>query len=328
MVFLYLTKFKRIMRKVFGVLSVLFLLFSCEEVIKKESKLVVENAFEDIQFVKPKVTNSSVVDSVSDLLGYWVGDFKANLLEDQIDSIYDNEKYIHLITRKITFSIDEIKGDSIIGHSITAGNISPFKGVIKDNEKYFSFIVDEVKRERTDGQFNVSIDKKDSILKGNWTAFYPDSVKISSRIFDLKKRFFKYDKNNKLSYYFYDTDKFREFEYLTDTINGEVEVYSEQEYFATTEKVLKKNASVELLDKEFVSNLTKADIFILRNSIFARHGFAFRDKQLRMYFEEYDWYMPVFGDVKDDLTEIERQNIELLLRYEKNAEEYYDTFGR
>ena len=47
-----------------------------------------------------------------------------------------------------------------------------------------------------------------------------------------------------------------------------------------------------------------------------------------MYFEQFDWYMPVFGDVKDELTEIEKKNIDLLLRYEQNAEEYYDNFGR
>ena len=76
------------------------------------------------------------------------------------------------------------------------------------------------------------------------------------------------------------------------------------------------------------SAVTASKLKILRNSIFARHGFAFRDKQLRMYFEQFNWYMPVFGDVKDELTEIEKENIDLLLRYEKNAEEYYDTFGR
>jgi 3'-phosphoadenosine 5'-phosphosulfate sulfotransferase len=38
--------------------------------------------------------------------------------------------------------------------------------------------------------------------------------------------------------------------------------------------------------------------------------------------------MPVFSDVTKDLTEIEKKNIALLLRYEENAKEYYDHFGR
>ena len=42
-------------------------------------------------------------------------------------------KNYNLLNRKITFSIDEIKGDSIFGHSITAGNISQFKGLVFQN---------------------------------------------------------------------------------------------------------------------------------------------------------------------------------------------------
>ena len=47
-----------------------------------------------------------------------------------------------------------------------------------------------------------------------------------------------------------------------------------------------------------------------------------------MFFDAQEWYIPVFVDIKSDFTEIEKQNIELLLRYEKNAKEYYDYFGR
>src|SRR5574343_146627 len=258
-------------------------LFGCREAIKHDVKFVAEQDFEDIQCTEPKVSNSLVVNTKEDLLGYWVGDFDANLSDEEMDTIYGNESYSNLITRKITFSIDEIKGDSIIG---------------------------------------------DSILKGNWEAYSQSELKIYKRNFDLKKKLFVYDKAQELDVTFFDTDKSKEYVYATDTVDGKVEEYIDNEYYATTEKLFEKNASNEVLTTDFVSNLSKADIFILRNSIFARHGFAFRDKQLRMYFEQFNWYMPVFGDVKDELTEIEKENIDLLLRYEKNAEEYYDTFGR
>ena len=39
------------------------------------------------------------------------------------------------------------------------------------------------------------------------------------------------------------------------------------------------------LKKELVENLSKGDVFILRNLIFARHGFAFRDQNLRSFFD-------------------------------------------
>lgn len=308
-------------------ICVSFFTISCKEAIKNDVKFVAEQSFEEIQFVEPKVSNSLVVNGKEDLLGYWVGDFNANLSDEEMDTIYGNEKYSNLITRKITFSIDEIKGDSIIGHSISAGNISPFKGVLFENTSGFTMQVDEFKKAKTDGNFSIQIKKTDSVMKGNWEAYKPSELMIYKRNFGLKKKLFVYDKETTLNNTFYNTDKSKSIT-ITDTIDDEVEVYEDTEYFSTTQKLFEKNASNEELTSDFVSNLSKADIFILRNSIFARHGFAFRDKQLRMYFEQFDWYMPVFGDVKDELTEIEKKNIDLLLRYEKNAEEYYDTFGR
>ena len=315
------------MKLFYFLICVSFFTISCKEAIKNDVKFVAEQSFEEIQFVEPKVSNSLVVNGKEDLLGYWVGDFNANLSDEEMDTIYGNEKYSNLITRKITFSIDEIKGDSIIGHSISAGNISPFKGVLFENTSGFTMQVDEFKKTKTDGNFSIQIKKTDSVMKGNWEAYKPSELMIYKRNFGLKKKLFVYDKETTLNNTFYNTDKSKSIT-ITDTIDDEVEVYEDTEYFSTTQKLFEKNASNEELTSDFVSNLSKADIFILRNSIFARHGFAFRDKQLRMYFEQFNWYMPVFGDVKDELTEIEKKNIDLLLRYEQNAEEYYDTFGR
>ncbi|WP_445718965.1 YARHG domain-containing protein [Flavobacterium sp.] len=173
----------------------------------------------------------------------------------------------------------------------------------------------------------MNISKNDSLLIGNWLAYNPKELKVATRKYQLQKKIFKYNPNNKVDEIFINDDKFNVLKY-NDTIDGEAVENEFEEYFTNTEKLYEKNSSIDELTSDFVSNLSKADIFILRNSIFARHGFAFRDKQLRMYFELFDWYMSVFGDVKDELTEIEKKNIELLLRYEQNAEEYYDTFGR
>ncbi len=96
----------------------------------------------------------------------------------------------------------------------------------------------------------------------------------------------------------------------------------------TSADVYKYNPSTTALTKEQVSNLKKADIFILRNSIYARHGYSFKKQPLRVFFDEQDWYIPISNDVKSELTPLEKQNITLLMRYEKNAKEYYDVFGR
>lgn len=317
------------MKKVCTLSMVLFLVISCKEAIKNEKKYVAQQRFEDIQFPKPEITNHAIVNYKEDLLGYWVGYFKPDFSEEEMDSIFESEsELVNHLYKKITFSIDEIKADSVFGHTICAGNISPFKGLLKENNNNFEMEVTEFKKLKTDGDFLILIQKNDSILTGKWNAHHVEDVQVAQRKFYLKKKFFKYDPNHQLDITFFNVDKSKEMIYLTDTIDGKVEEYIDHEYFATTDKLFIANASKDELSSDFVSNLTKADIFILRNSIFARHGFAFRDKQLRIYFEHFDWYMPVFGDVKNELTDVEKRNIDLLIRFEENAEEYYDTFGR
>ena len=55
---------------------------------------------------------------------------------------------------------------------------------------------------------------------------------------------------------------------------------------------------------------------------------SFKNRPLRIFFDAQEWYIPVNIDIKSNLTEIEKENIQLLLKYEKNAVEYYDSFGR
>jgi hypothetical protein len=50
---------------------------------------------------------------------------------------------------------------------------------------------------------------------------------------------------------------------------------------------------------------------------------------MRCFFDNFvEWYVPVKTDVTAELTDIEKQNIELIKRYEKHADKYYDSFGR
>lgn len=87
-------------------------------------------------------------------------------------------------------------------------------------------------------------------------------------------------------------------------------------------------ASQRLLKVSDVENLVKLDLEMMRNEIFARHGYCFKKKHLRDFFENEDWYVPNTINVVDKLTEIEKKNIALIKRYEKYAVEYGDDFGR
>ena len=87
-------------------------------------------------------------------------------------------------------------------------------------------------------------------------------------------------------------------------------------------------SSARLLTEKDVENIRPADLRIMRNEIYARHGYTFQMPDMRKHFDDQDWYMAVSQDVTDRLTEKEKKNAALIKRYENYGEEYYDGFGR
>ncbi|MFZ9942671.1 MAG: YARHG domain-containing protein [Bacteroidia bacterium] len=76
-------------------------------------------------------------------------------------------------------------------------------------------------------------------------------------------------------------------------------------------------ASTRYLDYNDISHLTKDEMTIMRNEIFARHGYTFKTQWLQDYFSKYSWYRPLYTDVSYQLSEIERANVKFILQYEK-----------
>jgi hypothetical protein len=87
-------------------------------------------------------------------------------------------------------------------------------------------------------------------------------------------------------------------------------------------------ASTSLLKERDVENMKPEELRIMRNEIFARHGYSFKLADMREHFEAIDWYMPMAVDITTKLTENEKKNAALIKRYEKYSAEYYDSFGR
>jgi hypothetical protein len=87
-------------------------------------------------------------------------------------------------------------------------------------------------------------------------------------------------------------------------------------------------ASTTYLEVPDVENLLPEEIEMIRNEIYARHGYSFTNIKIRRIFDDKDWYIPMAIDIRDQLTEIEAHNIDLLLNYEEYQEEYYNDYGR
>ena len=77
-------------------------------------------------------------------------------------------------------------------------------------------------------------------------------------------------------------------------------------------------ASMKLLDSLELNNLSKKELRLMKNEIFARYNYIFKSEDLRFHFGPKDWYMPENNNVDNCLTDIEKKNIELISKLEKS----------
>lgn len=333
---------------------------ACTSTIKDDKSEKETGAAEVVDF-KPAANENLAMETTADFIGYWVGWFEADLSDSTLEQYY-REGIDFSQQNKINISIDSFSESQVFGHSVVANNYQVFEGTLDYQLNTYLFEVKEPEGGKYDGAFKFQIAKGDSVITGTWEA-YNSKLAVNKRKFKLKKKIYTYDASNELDEWYADYSKTRFVELTVETalakygsvqeviesmyydldlegkskkeleilmINAISDYNSEgsHEYYTVTEKFDDYNASKDTIYGEFASELSKADIFILRNSIFARHGYSFKDKNLRHYFDNQDWYIPVHANIRGDLTDLEKHNIEILLAYEEHAEEYYDEFGR
>ena len=76
-------------------------------------------------------------------------------------------------------------------------------------------------------------------------------------------------------------------------------------------------SSLKLSD-EFLASLTKYQLSVYRNSIFAKYGYEFRNPSLNSYFYSCSWYGPSDVFSVDTLNEIEKFNISRIRYFESS----------
>ena len=74
--------------------------------------------------------------------------------------------------------------------------------------------------------------------------------------------------------------------------------------------------SERLATADDLAGKSKYDIKIMRNTIFAMHGYIFKTDDMKEYFSKQTWYKPQKEDVNSDLSSIEHQNIQFLKKNE------------
>ncbi|MCT8335839.1 YARHG domain-containing protein [Leptospira sp. 85282-16] len=86
------------------------------------------------------------------------------------------------------------------------------------------------------------------------------------------------------------------------------------------DKIIKLIIENQKISKEDIQNVKNLeDLRILRNSIFAKHGRLFNDKNLKSFFEKQSWYSPK-KDSQITLTEIDKINLNLIRNSESSIQ--------
>jgi hypothetical protein len=87
------------------------------------------------------------------------------------------------------------------------------------------------------------------------------------------------------------------------------------------------NGDVSFLDNPIeinqLSNLTRNQLRILRNTVYAKYGYIFNSGDLIIHFSQFPWYSAIKNNVDDELTENDWKNIMLLQRIERNIHTIY-----
>ncbi len=249
---------------------------------------------------KPETTNSMPADdgaSASDVIkktdegAAKTASLSTVVSSDKVTGMQDlTGYYVGMFgPNKINLIISEIDEHKIKGHTVVSGNDRPFEGTVAANGTQYAIKAAEPGTDTYDGKFDVVLDSKGA--KNTIVLkgnWVANTKKYGKKTFTLTKTTFAY--NPKLGMY--------------------------------------PQASTKALVESDVENLTKHDITIMRNEIYARHGYCFKNKDMRNYFDGEEWYMPMTIDIRNNLSPIEKENEVLLKRYEKYAQDYYDDYGR
>jgi hypothetical protein len=301
------------MKKTLIILIAICFIASCGKVSDSSASTTNNSGSKPINDEKPTQGEKAQVDiaksdpKYASVLGTYTGGFEATVFNEKKDYVYEN---------RITISIDSMSDGALTGHSVVAGNNRPFTGTFKQEGKVFKVEAAEPGDDKYDGKFSFTIDPLGNTVSGTWKA-NDKKVDVTERKYTLAKKEFKYDASLNLPEDVQWAQLYEKNPRFPDKVES------------LTEDVTKFNASKKELTKKDVQNLYKGDLEIIRNTIYARHGYSFKNRRLRFIFDQFvPWYMPLNTDIRSDLTELEKKNIELIKRYEDHAAKYYDEYGR
>lgn len=108
----------------------------------------------------------------------------------------------------------------------------------------------------------------------------------------------------------------------TETINYDTLQNNENSYYDNNDIDESEYKYEYLREREMtyddVEGKSAEELRLMRNYIFARRGYIFESEDLKEYFEQFSWYVPLYYDVTPRLSDIEKYNINFIKEWETN----------
>lgn len=102
---------------------------------------------------------------------------------------------------------------------------------------------------------------------------------------------------------------------------GKSSIY--MEYYDPNVEYILPTSNRQLVESYHLAGMSKDEMCVARNEIFARHGYTFSDKDLLIYFSYCSWYVPTVESGRTDLlgmSTTERKNVEFIRSVEKGGQ--------
>lgn len=113
---------------------------------------------------------------------------------------------------------------------------------------------------------------------------------------------------------------YQNFTKKTETINYDTSVNNENSYYDNNATDESEYEYEYLREREMtyadVEGKSAEELRLMRNYIFARRGYIFESEDLKEYFEQFSWYVPLYYDVTPRLSDIEKYNVNFIKEYE------------
>lgn len=92
-------------------------------------------------------------------------------------------------------------------------------------------------------------------------------------------------------------------------------------------KTVIRNGDISAIEKPYLDDfqlgaLSKTELRLFRNLIFAKKGYIFSDKELEKFYMQFDWYKPTTRNVT--FTDLEQTAIDRIKRFESESSIKYD----